>query len=87
MTSRDAGETAWVLDPVLQVPHVLAAVLLTRDGLATGYTDGLSQASAERVAAITSTVQGACRARRPRSRTGTGPRYGRWSSSRTTGTC
>ncbi|MFE2061302.1 roadblock/LC7 domain-containing protein [Streptomyces sp. NPDC059467] len=62
MTSRDAGETAWVLDPILQVPHVLAAVLLTRDGLATGYTDALSQATAERVAAITSTVQGACRA-------------------------
>ncbi|MGW4824121.1 roadblock/LC7 domain-containing protein [Streptomyces sp. NPDC004227] len=61
MTSRQAGDTAWVLDPILEVPHVVAAVLLTRDGLATGYTDALSQASAERVAAITSTVQGACR--------------------------
>ncbi|MDQ1042745.1 roadblock/LC7 domain-containing protein [Streptomyces sp. V4I2] len=62
MTSRDAGDTAWVLEPILQVPHVVAAVLLTRDGLVTGYTEALSQASAERVAAITSTVQGACRA-------------------------
>ncbi|MFF4547943.1 roadblock/LC7 domain-containing protein [Streptomyces sp. NPDC001435] len=61
MTSRDAGDTAWVLEPILQVPHVVAAVLLTRDGLVTGYTDALSQPSAERVAAITSTVQGACR--------------------------
>ncbi|MFC9683537.1 roadblock/LC7 domain-containing protein [Streptomyces sp. NPDC056948] len=61
MTSRAAGDTAWVLDPVLEVPHVVAAVLLTRDGLVTGYTDALSQPSAERVAAITSTVQGACR--------------------------
>lgn len=61
MTSRQAGDTAWVLDPILEVPHVVAAVLLTRDGLATGYTDALSQPSAERVAAITSTVQGACR--------------------------
>jgi predicted regulator of Ras-like GTPase activity (Roadblock/LC7/MglB family) len=61
MTSRDAGDTAWVLEPILEVPHVVAAVLLTRDGLVTGYTDALSQASAERVAAITSTVQGACR--------------------------
>ncbi|MEV1086094.1 roadblock/LC7 domain-containing protein [Streptomyces sp. NPDC050211] len=61
MTSRDAGETAWVLEPILQVPHVVAAVLLTRDGLVKGYTDALAQPSAERVAAITSTVQGACR--------------------------
>ncbi|MEW2462504.1 roadblock/LC7 domain-containing protein [Microbacterium sp. NPDC047426] len=61
MTSRAAGDTAWVLEPVLEVPHVVAAVLLTRDGLVTGYTDALSRPSAERVAAITSTVQGACR--------------------------
>ncbi|MEU5323811.1 roadblock/LC7 domain-containing protein [Streptomyces sp. NPDC021056] len=61
MTSRDAGDTAWVLEPILEVPHVVAAVLLTRDGLVTGYTDALSRPSAERVAAITSTVQGACR--------------------------
>ncbi|MGW6454544.1 roadblock/LC7 domain-containing protein [Streptomyces sp. NPDC055078] len=60
-TSRDTGDTAWVLDPILQIPHVRAAVLLTRDGLVSGYSDRLSQASAERVAAITSTVQGACR--------------------------
>lgn len=62
MTSRETGDTAWVLDPILQVPHVVAAVLLTRDGLVTGYTDALSRPSAERVAAITSTVQGAARA-------------------------
>ncbi|MFF7446447.1 MULTISPECIES: roadblock/LC7 domain-containing protein [unclassified Streptomyces] len=61
MTSREAGDTAWVLEPILEVPQVVAAVLLTRDGLVTGYTDALQQASAERVAAITSTVQGACR--------------------------
>ena len=61
MTGRDAGDTAWVLEPILQVPHVVAAVLLTRDGLVTGYTDALTRPSAERVAAITSTVQGACR--------------------------
>ncbi|MFJ2608527.1 roadblock/LC7 domain-containing protein [Streptomyces sp. NPDC087425] len=61
MTSRETGDTAWVLDPILQVPHVVAAVLLTRDGLITGYTDALSRPTAERVAAITSTVQGAAR--------------------------
>jgi predicted regulator of Ras-like GTPase activity (Roadblock/LC7/MglB family) len=61
MTSREAGDTAWVLEPILEVPQVVAAVLLTRDGLVTGYTDALSRPSAERVAAITSTVQGACR--------------------------
>ncbi|MFG2815682.1 roadblock/LC7 domain-containing protein [Streptomyces sp. NPDC048410] len=60
-TSREAGDTSWVLDPILEVPHVVAAVLLTRDGLVTGYTDALTQASAERVAAITSTAQAACR--------------------------
>ena len=61
MISRDGGDTAWALDPILEVPHVVAAVLLTRDGLVRGYTDALSRASGERVAAITSTVQGACR--------------------------
>lgn len=61
MTSREPGDTAWVLDPILEIPHVRAAVLLTRDGLVSGYSDALSRASAERVAAITSTVQGACR--------------------------
>ncbi|MFI9584604.1 roadblock/LC7 domain-containing protein [Streptomyces sp. NPDC052236] len=61
MTSRDTGDTAWVLDPILEIPHVQAAVLLTRDGLISGYSTALSQASAERVAAIIGTVQGACR--------------------------
>ncbi|MFI5664659.1 roadblock/LC7 domain-containing protein [Streptomyces sp. NPDC051684] len=61
MSSRDLGDSAWVLDPILEIPHVQAAVLLTRDGLVSGYTEALTQASAERVAAITSTVQGACR--------------------------
>lgn len=61
MTTPDTGDTAWVLEPILEVPQVVAAVMLTRDGLVTGYTDALSQPSAERVAAITSTVQGACR--------------------------
>ncbi|MFI1095870.1 roadblock/LC7 domain-containing protein [Streptomyces sp. NPDC020917] len=61
MTSRDTGDTAWVLDPILEIPHVRAAVLLTRDGLVAGYTEALSQPTAERTAAIISTVQGACR--------------------------
>lgn len=61
MTTRDIGDTAWVLDPILEIPHVKAAVLLTRDGLISGYTEALSQATAERTAAIISTVQGACR--------------------------
>jgi predicted regulator of Ras-like GTPase activity (Roadblock/LC7/MglB family) len=61
MTSRDTGDTAWVLDPILEIPHVKAAVLLTRDGLVSGYTEALSQPTAERTAAIISTVQGASR--------------------------
>ncbi|TXS55632.1 roadblock/LC7 domain-containing protein [Streptomyces sp. t39] len=61
MNSRDTGDSAWVLDPILEIPHVRAAVLLTRDGLVSGFTAALAQDSAERVAAITSTVQGACR--------------------------
>ncbi|WP_266990547.1 roadblock/LC7 domain-containing protein [Streptomyces melanogenes] len=61
MTSGTTGENAWVLDAILEIPHVRAAVLLTRDGLVSGYTQALSQASAERTAAIMSTVQGACR--------------------------
>lgn len=61
MNSGTTGDTAWVLDAILEIPHVRAAVLLTRDGLVSGYTKALSQASAERTAAIMSTVQGACR--------------------------
>ncbi|MBM9620962.1 roadblock/LC7 domain-containing protein [Streptomyces zhihengii] len=61
MNSRETGDSAWVLDPILEIPHVRAAVLLTRDGLVSGFTAALAQDSAERVAAITSTVQGACR--------------------------
>ena len=61
MNSRETGDTAWVLDPILEIPHVRAAVLLTRDGLVSGFSAALAQDSAERVAAITSTVQGACR--------------------------
>ncbi|MEU5977888.1 roadblock/LC7 domain-containing protein [Streptomyces sp. NPDC047315] len=60
-TSRETGESAWVLDPILEIPHVRAAVLLTLDGLVAGYSDRLSRPSAERTAAIISTVQGACR--------------------------
>lgn len=62
MISRQTGDAAWVLDPILEIPHVKAAVLLTRDGLVSGYSEGLSQPAAERTAAIISTVQGACRA-------------------------
>lgn len=61
MTSRDTGESAWVLEPILEISHVRAAVLLTRDGLVSGYTEALNQPTAERTAAIISTVQGACR--------------------------
>jgi predicted regulator of Ras-like GTPase activity (Roadblock/LC7/MglB family) len=61
MTSPATGDTAWVLDPILEVPHTLAAVLLTRDGLVQGCSAALSRESSERVAAIISTVQGACR--------------------------
>lgn len=61
MTSRDTGDTGWVLDPILEIPHVRAAVLLTRDGLVSGWTEALSRPSAERTAAIIGTVQGACR--------------------------
>ncbi|WP_328916988.1 MULTISPECIES: roadblock/LC7 domain-containing protein [unclassified Streptomyces] len=61
MTSRDTGDTAWVLDPILEIPHVRAAVLLTRDGLVAGYSAALSQPTAERTAAIVSTVQAASR--------------------------
>jgi predicted regulator of Ras-like GTPase activity (Roadblock/LC7/MglB family) len=64
MTSSDTGDTedaGWVLDPILEIAHVRAAVLLTRDGLVSGYTEALSQPTAERTAAIIGTVQGACR--------------------------
>ncbi|MEU1277335.1 roadblock/LC7 domain-containing protein [Streptomyces sp. NPDC005805] len=61
MNARETGDSAWVLDPILEIPHVRAAVLLTRDGLVSGFSAALAQDSAERVAAIVSTVQGACR--------------------------
>ncbi|MFI9329852.1 roadblock/LC7 domain-containing protein [Kitasatospora sp. NPDC052868] len=55
-------EISWVLTPLLELPGVLHAVIATGDGLVEGASDGLSRASAERVAAMTATVHAAARA-------------------------
>ncbi|MFF2039875.1 roadblock/LC7 domain-containing protein [Kitasatospora sp. NPDC058170] len=55
-------EISWVLTPLLELPGVLHAVIATGDGLVEGASDGLSRASAERVAAMTATVHASARA-------------------------
>ncbi|MFI9362381.1 roadblock/LC7 domain-containing protein [Kitasatospora sp. NPDC053057] len=55
-------EISWVLNPLLELPGVLHAVVATGDGLVEGASDGLGRASAERVAAMTATVHAAARA-------------------------
>ncbi len=57
-----ADDISWVLDPVLELPGVLHAVIATGDGLVEGASADLSRASAERVAAMTATLHAASRA-------------------------
>lgn len=57
-----AGDLAWVLAPLLELPGVRHALIATGDGLVEGASPELERASAERVAAMTATVHAAARA-------------------------
>lgn len=60
--SPTATEISWVLNPLLELPGVLHAVVASGDGLVEAASDSLGRASAERVAAMTATVHAASRA-------------------------
>ncbi|MGH3312071.1 MAG: roadblock/LC7 domain-containing protein [Streptomyces sp.] len=61
-TRRSVREdTSWVLTPLLDLPHVIHAAVISGDGLIEGRSPGLRQEAAEGVAAMLSALQGAAR--------------------------
>jgi predicted regulator of Ras-like GTPase activity (Roadblock/LC7/MglB family) len=64
MTTRQPlpQDLAWVLEPLLELPGVVHAVIATGDGLLEGSSPGLDRAAAERVAAMTATLHASARA-------------------------
>ncbi|MET7637387.1 roadblock/LC7 domain-containing protein [Streptomyces sp. NPDC005438] len=54
-------DLSWVLAPLLELPHVRHAAVISGDGLIEGASTGLSRESAEGVAAMMSALQGAAR--------------------------
>ena len=55
-------DLAWVLEPLLELPGVVHAVIATGDGLLEGSSPSLGRAAAERVAAMTATLHASARA-------------------------
>lgn len=54
-------DTSWVLAPLLDLPHVIHAAVISGDGLIEGRSPGLERDAAEGVAAMLSALQGAAR--------------------------
>lgn len=54
-------DTSWVLTPLLELPHVLHAAVISGDGLIEGRSPDLGREAAEGVAAMLSALQGAAR--------------------------
>lgn len=54
-------DTSWVLAPLLELPHVIHAAVISGDGLIEGRSPDLARDSAEGVAAMLSALQGAAR--------------------------
>ncbi|WP_314174846.1 roadblock/LC7 domain-containing protein [Streptomyces winkii] len=54
-------DTSWVLEPLLELPHVIHAAVISGDGLIEGRSPNLERDSAEGVAAMLSALQGAAR--------------------------
>ncbi|MET8682141.1 roadblock/LC7 domain-containing protein [Streptomyces sp. NPDC004647] len=54
-------DQSWVLEPLLQLPHVRHAAVVSSDGFVQGRSPELSRESAEGVAAMLSALQGAAR--------------------------
>lgn len=54
-------DMSWVLAPLLDLPHVTHAAVISGDGFVQGRSPGLEQEAAEGVAAMMSALQGAAR--------------------------
>jgi predicted regulator of Ras-like GTPase activity (Roadblock/LC7/MglB family) len=54
-------DTSWVLAPLLDLPHVVHAAVISGDGLIEGRSPSLQREAAEGVAAMLSALQGAAR--------------------------
>lgn len=54
-------DTSWVLAPLLELPHVVHAAVISGDGLIEGRSPDLGRDAAEGVAAMMSALQGAAR--------------------------
>ncbi|MER7397103.1 roadblock/LC7 domain-containing protein [Streptomyces sp. NPDC000151] len=59
---RVTQDQSWVLAPLLELPHVLHAAVISGDGFIEGSSPGLAREAAEGVAAMMSALQGAGRA-------------------------
>ncbi|WP_269858030.1 roadblock/LC7 domain-containing protein [Streptomyces sp. RPT161] len=55
-------DKSWVLGPLLELPHVVHAAVLSGDGFIEGRSPDLAEADAEGAAAMMSALQGAARA-------------------------
>ncbi|MCT2594747.1 roadblock/LC7 domain-containing protein [Streptomyces sp. N2-109] len=54
-------DMSWVLAPLLELPHVAHAAVISGDGFVQGRSPGLEREAAEGVAAMMSALQGAAR--------------------------
>ncbi len=61
-TGEIREDLSWVLEPLLELPGVLHAVIATGDGLVEGASASLDRAAGERVAAMGATLHAAARA-------------------------
>ncbi|MFD3515661.1 roadblock/LC7 domain-containing protein [Streptomyces sp. NPDC058657] len=59
---RVTEDKSWVLAPLLELPHVTHAAVISGDGFVEGASPGLAREAAEGVAAMMSALQGAGRA-------------------------
>ncbi|MGW9597236.1 roadblock/LC7 domain-containing protein [Streptomyces chartreusis] len=59
---RLAQDKSWALAPLLELPHVVHAAVISGDGFIEGASPGLERDSSEGVAAMMSALQGAGRA-------------------------
>ncbi|GAA2311469.1 roadblock/LC7 domain-containing protein [Streptomyces caniferus] len=59
---RVAEDKSWVLAPLMELPHVIHAAVISGDGFIEGASPGLQRDSGEGVAAMMSALQGAGRA-------------------------
>lgn len=58
---RAREDTSWVLGPLLELPHVVHAAVISGDGLIEAASPNLEREAAEGVAAMMSALQGAAR--------------------------